>query len=112
VHLIERALETQTMQTPQVPRRLGAAAPVGEPQVIVDVITVAIIGLDALHAELQHPLGRLPPPRLRGAVREVDRGAGAHPPPRDERLTARLADEVPDLRGRRVVGRGLAVETL
>ena len=112
VDLVECPLEALAVHPAERPRRLGAGAPVGERHPIGDVVAIAVVGLDPGHAEVEHPLGRLAPPRLRGRAGEVHHRAGAHPPFGDERLPGGLGDEVAGGRRRGVVGRRLGVQAL
>ena len=104
--LVERALHRAPVQAAVAPRGLGAGRPVGEAQVLADVVALAVVGLDALHAQAQRAHGLRAPPRLALGVGEVDHRARAHPPARDVRLASAVAHEALRL----VVGRRLAVQ--
>src|SRR6202042_1349288 len=107
--LVERALHRLAVEATERPRALRSGPAVREPDVIGDVVALAVVGLDPLDAEREQSFGGLAPPRLRGEAGEVDRRAGAHPPLGDERLIA-VADKMTRCGGRLVAGRRLSVE--
>ena len=78
-----------------VPRSQAACAPLGRRRahVVVDVEAVAVVDLDPLDAQPQDPFDLLAPPALGLGAGEVDRGAGAHPPLVQIRLTRGCPDE-------------------
>ncbi len=112
VGVLEGALHRAPVQAAVGPGGIGAAAPVGEAGVGGEVVALAVVGLDPLHAELEHRPGQLAPPVVGRGRGEVHRRAGAHPPARDERLAAGVAHEVPGGLALGVVGGRLAVQPL
>src|SRR5690242_1325492 len=62
VHLVERALHRAAVLEAVAPGALGARRAVGESRVVRDVEALAVVGLDALHAEAQDTFGLLAPP--------------------------------------------------
>ena len=97
--LVERTLQAVAVHPAQRPRRLRPGPAVGHADAVGDVVAVAVVGLDPLHAQLQHPLGRFAPPALGRRTGEVDHRPGPHPPLGHERLPVSFLDKVP--RGRR-----------
>jgi hypothetical protein len=110
MHRVERALHRAAVLPADAPGGVRARAAVGEPHVVGEVVALPVVGLDALDAELEDELGLPAPPRLGGRRGEIDRRARPHPPARDERLAARVADVVARAFALGVVRRGRAVQ--
>ncbi len=112
MNLVKGPLHGFAIQAAECPRARRTRAAIGQHDVVGDVVPLAVVSLDALDAERQQAAGQLPPPLFGGRVGEVDRGAGPHPPLRDERLARRFADEQSGVGRRRVVGRRLTMQAL
>jgi len=112
VDCVECALQTAAVKQSVGPGGLRSVAPVGEADIIGEVVSLTIVGFDALHAEPQHALGLFAPPCLGPGGSEVHWGSGAHPPAPDVGRAVGVAEEVPAALAIGVVGRRLVAQSL